>query len=399
MDGQKRAREDALTVESAASKSDAKRVKTDPSVTVVVHESSTTARPKRTLNLPAASDPPSESMRRETEAGLKFCEHILEEFRRFRYNDVVEPFRVPVDPVALNLPNYFDVIAYPMDISTITRKLEAGAYESADRFWHDFDLMLQNCFLFNSAENEVHRRGKSLQEEFDMEWSGFHDWTQDYLAKKYTAAKFGHIDTKNGKQPIQETAKPHVLSRNSGPTQMPTRALKPKTRTDHERVARTDISDTIIVRSKPPLPAPPTLDPPKSVRLDKAASKQTVLTAANSEPLDAKIARIEKTKADAEAALAANRKIIQDAEAELAASKNHKALHEEYSALKIENINLRRKHNAKMAEFNTRKAEFNDYARVTQEELRKSSTRHEQISTRMRMIEEEMPEVYDEDIA
>ncbi|THY87899.1 hypothetical protein D6C93_07410 [Aureobasidium pullulans] len=399
MDGQKRAREDALTVESAASKSDAKRVKTDPSVSVVVHESSTTARPKRTLNLPAASDPSPESMRRETEAGLKFCEHILEEFRRFRYNDVVEPFRVPVDPVALNLPNYFDVITHPMDISTITRKLEAGAYESADRFWHDFDLMLQNCFLFNPAENEVYRRGKSLQEEFDMEWSGFHDWTQDYLAKKYAAAKFGHIEMKNGKQPVQETAKPHVLSRNSGPTQMPTRALKPDSRTDQQRAARTETSDTIIVRSKPPLPAPPTLEPPKSVRLDKAASKQTALTAANSEPLDAKIARIEKTKADAEAALAANRKIIQDAEAELATSKNHKALHEEYNALKIENVNLRRKHNAKMAEFNTRKAEFNDYARVTQEELRKSSTRHEQISTRMRMIEEEMPEVYDEDIA
>ncbi|THX69329.1 hypothetical protein D6D05_09052 [Aureobasidium pullulans] len=399
MDGQKRAREDALATESAASKSDAKRMKTDSSVTVVAHESSTTARTKRTLNLPAASDPSSESMRRETEAGPKFCEHILEEFRRFRYNDVVEPFRVPVDPVALNLPNYFDVITHPMDISTITRKLEAGAYESADRFWHDFDLMLQNCFLFNSAENEVHRRGKSLQEEFDLEWSNFDDWTQDYLAKKYTAAKFDHIDTKNGKQPIQETAKPQVLSRNSGPTQMPTRELKPKTRTDHERVARTDISDTIIVRSKPPLLAPPTLDPPRSVRLDKAASKQSVLTAANSEPLNAKIARIEKTKADAGAALAANRKIIQDAEAELATSKNHKALHEEYNALKIENINLRRKHNAKMAEFNIRKAEFNDYARVTQEELRKSSTRHEQISTRMRMIEEEMPEVYDEDIA
>ncbi|THW91348.1 hypothetical protein D6D17_08543 [Aureobasidium pullulans] len=380
MDNQKRAREDALPAESAASKSDAKRVKTDPSVTVVVHESSTTARPKRTLHLPAESDPSSESMRRETEAGLKFCEHILEEFRRFRYNDVVEPFRVPVDPVALNLPNYFDVITYPMDISTITRKLEAGAYESADGFWHDFDLMLQNCFLFNSAENEVHRRGKSLQEEFDLEWSSFDDWTQDYLAKKYTAAKFGHIDTKNGKQPVQETARPHVL-------------------TDQQRAARTETSDTIIVRSKPPLPAPPTLDPPRSVRLDKAASKQTVLTAANSEPLDAKIARIEKTKADAEAALAANRKIIQDAEAELATSKNHKALHEEYNALKIENINLRRKHNAKMAEFNTRKAEFNDYARVTQEELRKSSTRHEQITTRMRTIEEEMPEVYDEDIA
>ncbi|THV72478.1 hypothetical protein D6D27_09584 [Aureobasidium pullulans] len=31
-------------------------------------------------------------LRRETEAGLKFCEHTPEEFRRFRYNDPVEPF-------------------------------------------------------------------------------------------------------------------------------------------------------------------------------------------------------------------------------------------------------------------------------------------------------------------
>ena len=60
-------------------------------------------------------------MRRETEAGLKFCEHILEGFRRLRYNDPVKPFRVPVDqapvhPIALNLPHYLRVTKHSMDI-------------------------------------------------------------------------------------------------------------------------------------------------------------------------------------------------------------------------------------------------------------------------------------------
>jgi len=116
------------------------------------------------------------------------------------------------------------------------------------------------------------------------------------------------------------------------------------------------------------------------VKSDKAASKQSVVTAPNSEPLDAKIARIEKIKADAEAAdkktraeaeakLVANRKIIEADEAELTTSKNHKALQEEYNALKIENLNLRRRRNAKTAEFNTKKAELNEYARVTQRKL------------------------------
>lgn len=125
---------------------------------------------------------------------------------------------------------------------------------------------------------------------------------------------------------------------------------------------------------------PPTLDPPKCVKSDKAASKQSVVTAPNSELLEAKIARIEKIKADAEAAdkktraeaeakLVANRKIIEADEAELTTSKNHKALQEEYNALKIENLNLRRRRNAKTAEFNTKKAELNEYARVTQGKL------------------------------
>lgn len=38
------------------------------------------------------------------------------------------PFNQPVDPVALGIPDYFDVIQNPMDLSTIKTRLDKGRY-------------------------------------------------------------------------------------------------------------------------------------------------------------------------------------------------------------------------------------------------------------------------------
>lgn len=61
-------------------------------------------------------------------------------------------FLVPVDPVALRIPNYFDVIKQPMDVSTIEKKLNSLQYTLADEGVADFNLMLQNCFTFNGTD-------------------------------------------------------------------------------------------------------------------------------------------------------------------------------------------------------------------------------------------------------
>lgn len=39
------------------------------------------------------------------------------------------PFRTPVDPNALGIPDYFEIIRTPMDMSSIRRKLETGGYK------------------------------------------------------------------------------------------------------------------------------------------------------------------------------------------------------------------------------------------------------------------------------
>jgi transcription initiation factor TFIID subunit 2 len=81
------------------------------------------------------------------------------------------PFLYPVDPVALNIPNYFDIIQKPMDLKTIEVRLNNGTYTSRNQFRDDVLLMLNNCYSFNLEDSWVFQQGKKLQHFFEKEWS------------------------------------------------------------------------------------------------------------------------------------------------------------------------------------------------------------------------------------
>lgn len=50
------------------------------------------------------------------------------------------------------------------------KKLEAGQYSTAHKFYDDFKLMIRNCFLFNPAGTPVNQAGIELQRVFDERW-------------------------------------------------------------------------------------------------------------------------------------------------------------------------------------------------------------------------------------
>ncbi|KAI5197514.1 Bromodomain-containing protein [Aureobasidium subglaciale] len=162
-----------------------------PDGTPMIRRDSTAGRPKRAVIPPAPRDLPystSKPKRKEAQTGLKFCDHILEEFRKSKYDRFAAPFRIPVDPVALNIPNYFSVIKTPMDISTITQKLKGGQYASAEEFRNDFELMFTNCFRFNPPDNIVHQMGKDFQAEFHKEWSKKDSWIKRHTPQSQRAS-------------------------------------------------------------------------------------------------------------------------------------------------------------------------------------------------------------------
>ncbi|PHJ26031.1 histone lysine acetyltransferase gcn5-a [Cystoisospora suis] len=71
------------------------------------------------------------------------------------------PFRRPVS--AAEAPDYYEVIARPMDISTLKKKNRLGVYRTKAAFREDLLLMFDNCRLYNSSETIYYKYADELQ--------------------------------------------------------------------------------------------------------------------------------------------------------------------------------------------------------------------------------------------
>lgn len=103
-----------------------------------------------------------------TEPRKKFLTKALQNLKR---SADARFYKVPVDYVGLNLPSYPEVVKQPMDLSTIEKKLKGGEYHSVDELVADFELMVQNSVLFNTAEHVVSVEGRKLKAVFDRQMS------------------------------------------------------------------------------------------------------------------------------------------------------------------------------------------------------------------------------------
>lgn len=74
-------------------------------------------------------------------------------------------FWEPVDPIALGIPTYHEVIPKKdaRDLRTIRENLDADKYESVDAWEAEMDLMVNNAIKFNSLESEVGQAAVKLQ--------------------------------------------------------------------------------------------------------------------------------------------------------------------------------------------------------------------------------------------
>ena len=89
-------------------------------------------------------------------------------------------FNQPVDPEALGLPNYFDVVTEPMDLGTILDRLSAGQqqnwekceYQTAEEVYRDVSLVWHNCVLYNSREIDKPTRDAAFDVKavFEQNW-------------------------------------------------------------------------------------------------------------------------------------------------------------------------------------------------------------------------------------
>ncbi|KAH8552281.1 hypothetical protein BGW37DRAFT_304462 [Umbelopsis sp. PMI_123] len=97
------------------------------------------------------------------------CERILQ---KLIDNPAALPFLQPVDPVALGIPMYFDIIKVPMDLGTIRNKLSDQTYQTVDQFEQDVRQIFWNCFRFNMAGSWVEQQGRELEGVFNDLFAG-----------------------------------------------------------------------------------------------------------------------------------------------------------------------------------------------------------------------------------
>jgi len=96
---------------------------------------------------------------------LKPVLKLLNELLRHQY---VGPFAAPVDPRIY--PSYYEgprAVADPIDLGSIKKNLEAGAYANADAVKTDVDRVWANCRQYNGEESEIARMAETLEGLFD----------------------------------------------------------------------------------------------------------------------------------------------------------------------------------------------------------------------------------------
>ena len=78
-------------------------------------------------------------------------------------------FTEPVDPEALGIPDYYDVVCNPMDLGTVKRKLEAKPCTYLDVYeWaSDVRLVFANAVEYNGPMHEVGRMASELSGIFE----------------------------------------------------------------------------------------------------------------------------------------------------------------------------------------------------------------------------------------
>eukprot|EP00529_Nitzschia_sp_RCC80_P002658 CAMPEP_0113512338 /NCGR_PEP_ID=MMETSP0014_2-20120614/39288_1 /TAXON_ID=2857 /ORGANISM="Nitzschia sp." /LENGTH=1811 /DNA_ID=CAMNT_0000408693 /DNA_START=299 /DNA_END=5734 /DNA_ORIENTATION=+ /assembly_acc=CAM_ASM_000159 len=79
-------------------------------------------------------------------------------------------FASPVNPEELGLPDYFDIIKKPMDLGTVNKKLDAGAYHAIKDFHSDVNLTFENAMTYNEKDSVVYDMANEMKIKFESDF-------------------------------------------------------------------------------------------------------------------------------------------------------------------------------------------------------------------------------------
>ncbi|KAH6823863.1 hypothetical protein C2S53_013559 [Perilla frutescens var. hirtella] len=191
---------------------------------------------------------------KESKSNEQELRTALEVIRKVMKMDAAEPFNVPVNPVALGIPDYFDVIDTPMDFGTICSNLEKGLkYKNSEDVLMDVQYIWDNCYKYNNRGDYIVELMKRVKKAFNKYWTTaglFNDQPQESLesipVKELTPSSEGNTPVNCG-APTLSSKKFHGLKKHKEGCQCAI-CIMMRRRQEREEVARivggpTDLSD------------------------------------------------------------------------------------------------------------------------------------------------------------
>ncbi|KAL2651968.1 hypothetical protein R1flu_020096 [Riccia fluitans] len=154
-------------------------------------------RPSRSSETLGSTHESSSSPRKAFEDnGLKAALAVVKRVMQIKS---AEPFNEPVDPVALEIPDYFDVIKEPMDFGTIREALESGIkYASAHEVFEDVQLIWSNCRKYNQEGDPIMDIMRTAETVFNRHWNAA--GLQDYISSTLTVPRIKAVQEENDEE-------------------------------------------------------------------------------------------------------------------------------------------------------------------------------------------------------
>ncbi|KAK4254446.1 hypothetical protein QN277_009830 [Acacia crassicarpa] len=129
--------------------------------------------------------------------------------RKVMRMDAAEPFNVPVNPEALGIPDYFDIIETPMDLGTICSNLESNdKYMNSEDVFKDVQYIWSNCYKYNNKGDYILDLMRRVKKNFMKYWSAAGLYSEHAKGHKEDGGHSGEGKSAKGGQK-QKTKKRH----------------------------------------------------------------------------------------------------------------------------------------------------------------------------------------------
>ena len=120
----------------------------------------------KTEEQPTATPSAAPSAAPMTQLQQKSLQRVIQNVKRIQSSAA---FRQPVDPVALNIPSYPNIVKNPMDLRTLEDNLKAHKYPTVEAFVADFNLIIENCRIFNGPEHSFTKLAYEMKNSFQKQ--------------------------------------------------------------------------------------------------------------------------------------------------------------------------------------------------------------------------------------